>query len=250
MQAAVGAGKIALRHWRSAPEFWEKPGQAGPVSVADMEVNADLEAVLQRARPDYGWLSEETLDTPARLGTERTFIIDPIDGTRAFLAGEPSFSHALAIVEGGEVTAAVVYLPALDLMFAATPDATATLNGAPITASDAQVAPGSSVLTAKANLAPEHWLTPPDGMVREFRNSMAYRLCLVAQGRFDASLSLRPTWEWDIAAGDLIARQAGAAVTDRHGARIRYNLPHPQAAGIIAAPKVLHSALISALKPV
>ncbi|WP_343080237.1 3'(2'),5'-bisphosphate nucleotidase CysQ [Ostreiculturibacter nitratireducens] len=249
IEAAREAGTIALRHWRNRPKVWEKPEGAGPVTEADLAVNAMLERELAAARPGYGWLSEETEDDPARLSAERTFIVDPIDGTRAFLEGDKTFAHALAVAEAGRVTAAVVHLPALNLTFAAAEDGPATLNGQPIAASGTSRTGGATVLTARWALSPEHWQGRPPAVRREFRASMAYRLCLVAQGRFDAALSLRPTWEWDIAAGDLIARRAGAAVTDRHGGAIAYNRPEPRAEGILAAPPGLHADLIGRLTP-
>lgn len=247
-EAARAAGGIALRYWRKRPESWDKPGGAGPVTEADLAVNTMLHAELGAARPDYGWLSEETPDDAARLGCGRSFIVDPIDGTRAFIEGDESFAHSLAVAEAGRITAAVVYLPAKDALYAATETDGATLNGRPIRASGRVEAGQATLLTARPNLAAEHWKggTPPP-FRREFRASLAWRLCLVAEGRFDAMLSLRPTWEWDIAAGDLIARRAGARVTDRTGQAIAYNAAEPRAQGIIAAPEPLWQAIRGAL---
>ncbi|OYX45131.1 MAG: 3'(2'),5'-bisphosphate nucleotidase CysQ [Rhodobacterales bacterium 32-67-9] len=247
-EAAKAAGEIARRFWRQRPEVWDKPGGAGPVTEADLAVNAMLHAELGSARPDYGWLSEETPDDPARLGQSRSFIVDPIDGTRAFIDGDTSFAHSLAVAEEGAITAAVVYLPMKDALYAATQGGVAMLNGQPIRASARTRTDGATLLTSKPSLAPAHWKngTPPP-FRREFRASLAWRLCLVAEGRFDAMLTLRPTWEWDIAAGDLIARQAGARVTDRAGRAIAYNTPVPQAAGVIAAPEALWRDLQGAL---
>jgi voltage-gated potassium channel Kch len=112
-EAALKAGEIAMRFWKRSPKSWDKGGGHGPVTEADLDVNEMLAAKLLAARPDYGWLSEETEDGAARLAAERVFIIDPIDGTRAFMAGEDTFAHSLAVAEHGRVTAAVVYLPAL-----------------------------------------------------------------------------------------------------------------------------------------
>ena len=103
--AAKIAGKIALSHWKASPQVWEKPDGQGPVSAADLEVNVALAAFLQAARPAYGWLSEETPDTEARLSTPAQFVLDPIDGTRSFLQGDSAFSHALAVVQNRQVTA-------------------------------------------------------------------------------------------------------------------------------------------------
>ncbi|WP_413872969.1 3'(2'),5'-bisphosphate nucleotidase CysQ [Albidovulum sp.] len=246
--AARAAGEIALRYWRKRPEIWDKPGGAGPVTEADLAVNAMLHADLGAARPDYGWLSEETPDDAVRLGRGRSFIIDPIDGTRAFIEGDVSFAHSLAVAEAGRIIAAVVYLPAKDALYAATETGEATLNGRPIRISDRIEAASATLLASRPNLQPEHWKAgAPPPFRREFRASLAWRLCLVAEGRFDAMLSLRPTWEWDIAAGDLIARQAGARVTDRMGHAITYNAAEPRAQGIIAAPESLWQTICAAL---
>lgn len=242
IEAARLAGRIALRYWKRNPKTWEK-GDEGPVTEADIAVNDALAQLLRSARPGYGWLSEETPDTTARLECEHVFILDPIDGTRAFIAGEDSFSHAIAIARHGQVTAGVVFLPALDRLFAATETGPATLNGAPIHASTLPGIAGANILTPAANLKPEFWPGGVPEVTRSFRASVAYRLALVAQGRFDGMLSFRPGWEWDIAAGSLIASRAGATVSDRHGVPLRFNMPNPRADGLLAAAPGLHAAL-------
>lgn len=118
-EAARAAGPVALRYWKNAPRAWEKDGNAGPVTEADLAVNLLLEQRLRSARPDYGWLSEESADSGARQGAERVFIVDPIDGTRAFMAGEDTFSVSLAVAYAGRIVAAAVYLPALDRLYTA-----------------------------------------------------------------------------------------------------------------------------------
>ncbi|TAG15735.1 MAG: 3'(2'),5'-bisphosphate nucleotidase CysQ, partial [Rhodobacterales bacterium] len=118
-EAAREAGRIALRYWRREPKVWDKGGDHGPVTEADLAVNDMLKLMLLSARPDYGWLSEETPDDAARLSAETVFIIDPIDGTRAFVAGEETFAHSLAVAHQGKVTAGVVFLPALDKIYTA-----------------------------------------------------------------------------------------------------------------------------------
>ena len=248
IDAALEAGKIALRYWKQSPRVWDK-GDEGPVTEADLAVNAMLETRLRAARPEYGWLSEETPDTPARLQCEQVFMIDPIDGTRAFIAGETTFSHALAVARNGVVTAAVVYVPARDLMFAAALDGVATCNGKAIFVSDRSGIAGASILTAKTNMAAEHWIGPVPEVARSFRASVAYRLCLVADGQFDGMLSLRQAWEWDIAAGVLIAERAGATVTDRRGAALRFNATVPRSNGVLVAAPGLHAELLSRLAP-
>jgi myo-inositol-1(or 4)-monophosphatase len=238
--AAHEAGRIAHRFWRQKPETWHKPGDAGPVTEADLAVDAMLKAELRAARPEYGWLSEETPDDPARLAHDRCFIVDPIDGTRAFIDGDTSFAHALAVAEKGRVIAAVVYLPEKDALYAATEDGVATLNDQPIATAQPAHAGGATLLTSSATMAPQHWTgAVPPPVRRVFRASFAWRMCLVAEGRFDAALTLRPSWEWDIAAGDLIARRAGARVSDRHGAALSFNRPDPRADGVLAAGPAL-----------
>jgi len=242
--AARAAGAIALRYWKQQPEVWDKGGNHGPVTEADLAVNTMLADTLRAARPDYGWLSEETPDTAERQQKRRTFIIDPIDGTRAFIAGEDTFSHSLAVAEGGRVIAAAVFLPALDRMYSASATRPATRNDSPIFASPQSVVEGASVVASKANLKPEFWPGGVPDLKRSFRPSLAFRLCLVAEGRFDSMIAFRPTWEWDIAAGALIAARAGAVVTDGQGGAIAFNAADPRTRGVIAASPGLHAGLL------
>ena len=131
-QAARAAGGIAMGFFQKDPEIWDKSDNAGPVTEADLAVDKMLSAELRAARPDYGWLSEETEDGAERLQKENVFIVDPIDGTRAFIAGTEHWSHSLAVAKAGQIQAAAVYLPVLDMMFCACLDGGAFLNGAPI----------------------------------------------------------------------------------------------------------------------
>jgi myo-inositol-1(or 4)-monophosphatase len=246
-EAAHAAGEIA-RARIGAVRVWDKPDGEGPVTEADLEIDALLRRVLTGARPDHGWLSEESTDAPDRLEADRLFIVDPIDGTRAFAAGEPTFSHSLALVEAGRVVAAVVHLPMLDRTYAATRGGGATLNGAPIQASRRVRLEDATVLMPAAQLRPELWPGGVPNLRRFFRPSLAYRLCLAASGRFDAMLTLRDAWEWDIAAGVLIAKEAGATVTDRTGAKPEFNSPVARVPGVIAAGADLHAALLARVR--
>ena len=247
LDAAQRAGQIALRHFKADPQVWDKDDDQGPVTEADLAVNAMLSETLRAARPDYGWLSEESPDDPARLTTHRQFVVDPIDGTRAFINHSRDWAHALAVVEDARVICGVVTLPARGMTFAATLGGGATLNGKPLRVTQVTALAQAHVLTTKPNLAPQHWqggAVPP--FSKGFRSSLAYRLCLVAEGRFDAMLTLRPSWEWDIAAGALIVAEAGGTATDRKGQPLRFNNPHPQVDGVLAAGGV-HEALRTAL---
>jgi len=247
VRAALEAGRIATGHWRNDPQVWDKPGHQGPVTEADLAIDTALREMLVTARPDYGWLSEETEDSMDRLEAERVFIVDPLDGTRAFVKGERSFSHVLAVAEAGEVIAAAVFLPMLDRMFTAVRGEGAALNGAPIRHSGRAGLEGATMLAARPALQPEFWSRRPPMVDLHSRPSLAYRQCLVAQGRFDAMLTLRDSWHWDLAAGALILEEAGAVVTDRRGRPLQFNTPQPQSPGILAAPPALHAELLARL---
>lgn len=250
IEAAREAGRIATSYSGKEAKRWDKPDGAGPVTEADLAVNDMLEAHLQAARPDYGWLSEETEDNADRLAHDRVFIIDPIDGTRSFAEGSSTWAHALAVAEQGIVTAAVIYLPLRDLMYVAAAGQGAFLNDVAIKPSDPANMQAADVLAARPNMDACHWQGGNvPGFRRSYRPSLAYRLALVAQGRFDGMLTLRPSWEWDIAAGDLILREAGAISTDRHGAPLRFNNPHPQVNGVLAAGRTLHDQISAMLDP-
>jgi myo-inositol-1(or 4)-monophosphatase len=244
VEAAEAAGKIALGHFRNGVETWEKPGE-GPVTVADIAIDRMLHARLGAARPDYGWLSEESESAHDRDTRERVFIVDPIDGTRAFIAGQEGWGAALAVAERGRVVAAAMHLPARAETFAAALGAGATLNGASIRASARIALDGATALAASTQLRAELWPGGPPPVERHFRPSLAWRLCLVAQGRFDMMVTLRDAYEWDIAAGSLIAAEAGASVTDGAGAALVFNRHPARAPGVIAAPVALHRALMA-----
>ncbi|MCB1343404.1 MAG: 3'(2'),5'-bisphosphate nucleotidase CysQ [Pseudooceanicola sp.] len=249
IEAAREAGRIA-RSFNGAAKSWNKPGDAGPVTEADLAVNDMLEERLLAARPGYGWLSEETQDTPERLAREKVFIVDPIDGTRSFVEGDDSWAHSLAVAENGIVTAGVVFLPMRDLMYAAALGEGATLNGEPIRPTGASDLAQAEVLATRPVLHGSNWAagTAP-AFRRAYRPSLAWRMALVAEGRFDALLTMRRCWEWDIAAGDLILREAGAACTDARNATLRFNNPEPMRTGVIAANPRLHARIAAAVRP-
>ncbi|SDC72739.1 inositol monophosphatase family protein [Ruegeria marina] len=250
IRAARAAGAIATRYSGREAQRWDKPDGAGPVTEADLAVNALLEQMLPAARPGYGWLSEETEDNPDRLDRDRVFIVDPIDGTRSFAEGSLTWAHSLAVAERGVVTAAVIYLPMRDFLFSAATGTGAFLNDTPIRVSEPQTLADAHILAARPNLLPDHWIGRAAPVFqREYRPSLAYRMALVAQGRFDGMLTLRPSWEWDIAAGDLLLREAGGLCTDRFGTALRFNNNLPRLAGVIAGGTMVHESLSAALDP-
>jgi myo-inositol-1(or 4)-monophosphatase len=246
-EAAQEAGKIAMRFWRKNPQVWDKGGDHGPVTEADLAVNDMLKHTLLKARPDYGWLSEETPDSADRLAEHRVFILDPIDGTRAFVAGEDNFAVSLAVAEAGRVVAGAVMMPAKDRLYTAATGKPALCNGLPISTGTRNRLEGSSLLATKANMEPTHWPGGVPELRRSFRTSLAYRLCLAAEGRYDGMITFRDTWEWDIAAGSLICQCAGATVTDRYGAPLRFNSPKAMTAGVVATNPALHSEIMARL---
>ncbi|MTJ04089.1 MAG: 3'(2'),5'-bisphosphate nucleotidase CysQ [Sediminimonas qiaohouensis] len=248
--AAWAAAETATRFIGGELAIVDKPGGAGPVTAADLAVNAVLEERLRRARPDYGWLSEESPDnTDERLSRRAAFVVDPIDGTRSFIEGADAWAHSMAVVEEGQVTAAVVFLPLKDRMYVARAGGGAMLNGAAIRRSERAALEGASVLAARPALDAQHWRAGgAPGVVRHHRPSLAYRLSLVAEGRFDAMLTLRDSWEWDIAAGALILAEAGAVVTDRAGAPLLFNKTLPQTRGVLAGAPAVHAGLLAGLR--
>ena len=248
IDAARRAGEVATQYSGATVGWRDKEDGAGPVTEADLAVNRMLEDRLRAARPDYGWLSEETEDDLQRLDLARVFIVDPIDGTRSFMEGSGTWAHALAVAEHGVVKAAVVYLPMRGLLYAAAAGRGATLNDTPIRVSDRARLTGANILGAKPNFRPEFWRdgNVPD-VTRSYRPSLAYRLSVVAEGRFDAMLTLRPSWEWDIAAGDLILQEAGATTSNREARPLLFNNAIPKVNGVVAANPALHREIAAAL---
>jgi myo-inositol-1(or 4)-monophosphatase len=243
--AARAAGEIARRHFGKPVEVIAKPGDLGPVTAVDLEIDRMLHARLSAARPDYGWLSEESDEGAARLAAERVFVVDPIDGTRSFIAGEPGFAVALAVVERGRPVAGVVHLPARGATYSAAAGQGAFRDGRPIAVSGEDRLDRATVLTARKQMLPEHWPGGPPPMERHFRSSLAWRMCLVAEGRFDAMLTFRRAFEWDIAAGALIVAEAGGRVTNGLGAELGFNSPQAMQDGVVAAPDSLHRRIMA-----
>lgn len=244
--AARDAGQIACDYANGSNKVWSKANET-PVTEADLAVNRFLEDRLRTARPDYGWLSEESDDDAARLSADRLFVVDPIDGTRAFVAGETSWAHSIAVVERGVPIAAVVYLPMKDRLYGAAAGSGATCNGTPIRANQRHEIDGAEILASRPAFDPKHWRGAVPNVKRVFRPSIAYRICLVAEGRYDGMLTVRDSWEWDVAAGALIATEAGAEATNLHGDPLTFNNAHPAAKGVLVAAAPLHNALAGQL---
>lgn len=248
IDAARIAGRVATSFTGKTAQRWDKPDGAGPVTEADLAVNDALNTTLRLARPDYGWLSEETEDNADRLNHERVFIVDPIDGTRSFVEGARTWAHSIAVAEHGDITAAVVYLPLRDRLYAAAKGQGAWLNGTPIRCAPARLLKEATILAAKPALNADHWHAgAAPSFERSYRPSLAYRLALVGAGRFEGMITLRRSWEWDIAAGALIVTEAGGRIGDRKRQPLRFNNSDPCLDGVIAATPDVHTELIAAL---
>jgi myo-inositol-1(or 4)-monophosphatase len=240
--AVRAAGAIARRFYGGDYKRWSKEG-GSPVTEADLAVNAYLQERLMAARPDYGWLSEESADDPARLSRSHVFVIDPIDGTIAFLKNRPHFTICAAIVTEGRPICGVVYNPISDEMYAARSGDGALRNGTVIHVASRDRLEGCAMLGDRTQFAAAPW--PP--LHVQNRNSVAYRVALVADGSADASVSLTAKRDWDLAAADIILSEAGGRLTDRNGAALVYNRAVTLQASLVAANPALHAQIVGLL---
>lgn len=245
VDAARRAGAIAMPYFegRRALDVRDK-GKNDPVTAADLAVDAFLKETLLSARPDHGWLSEESADDRSRLTAGRVFIVDPIDGTRAFVKGRPHFAVSAALVEAGRPVAGVVFNPAEDELYEAASGGGARLNGQALRPKAPDGLDSLRLLTGDDVIGAKGWTRPwPDGVTTGHVNSVAYRVCLAASGRWDAVLAPGGKSDWDIAACDLIAQEAGLRLTDLDGAAYRYNQEGTRHDGLICAAPDIHDAI-------
>lgn len=242
-QAALDAGALALAERARGLKINNKAG-GSPVTSGDLKVDAMLRERLLGARPDYGWLSEETADSPERLEKRRIFVVDPVDGTVAYMKGKPWWCTPIAVVEDGRPIAAVIHAPALGETIEATRGGGARLNGETIRASQTGMLEDARVLADARIFRDARWAEPWPEMRYESRNALAYRMALVATGTFDAALALAPKWDWDVAAGALIAEEAGAVVSDHRGDAWRFNQPDPRQNSLVCTAPGLHAEII------
>ncbi|WP_174299278.1 3'(2'),5'-bisphosphate nucleotidase CysQ [Caulobacter sp. S45] len=232
------AGRLALDR-RAFGLKIERKADGSPVTDGDLAVDALLQRELLQARPHYAWLSEETPDDLCRLGAGRVFIVDPIDGTTAYVRGKPWFAVSVAVVQAGRPVAGVVFAPALDEFYAAVEGGGASCNGDPIRASEACRLEDCAMLAPAHTFDGRRWTRAWPAMRVGQRSALAYRMALVAAGRFDAAVSMGWKNDWDIAAGDLIAREAGAVSCDQNGRPLMFNTQLARNPGLVcAAPGV------------
>ena len=206
-----------------------------PVTNADLEVNQILQQALLTAFPGDAWLSEESPDSPARLQSQRVWILDPIDGTKPFIKSLPHYTISLALIDQGQPAIGVIFNPATQEYFCAIQGQQATLNGQPLhvrTTSDSTrqtflLNPGKVPQRILKTWRSQHRCPPLLG-------SIAYSLALVAAGQVDGVIYAGPQNEWDIAAGLLLVQAAGGLVFDNNLQPIQCNQPNPTVNGIIA----------------
>jgi myo-inositol-1(or 4)-monophosphatase len=221
--AAREAGDVAHSYFGQSPEVWWKNEGRSPVSAADFAANDRLEKLLVAARPNYGWLSEETDDDSARLSCDTLFVVDPIDGTRAFIAGEKTWCVSVAVVHRGQPVAGVLVAPALNEVFCAALDQPAFKNGERIEVSHPD--PSLPLTLALAEDLLNRMERSHQHGIRRVRHvpSLAYRLAMTADGRIDGTIVKRNSHDWDLAAADLILECAGGRLLDIDGNRLVYN---------------------------
>jgi myo-inositol-1(or 4)-monophosphatase len=235
------AGELALRTFRAELKSWSK-GKSSPVSEADLAVDALLRERLLTIL-DVGWLSEETEDDPGRLDHDHVWVVDPIDGTRAYLAGLPDWAVSAALVSGGRPVVAALYAPVSDELFLSVAGGGATLNATPIRASRGDRLAGAKFSGAKRRLDSLAAVEPRIATVPRVP-SLALRLARIATGAVDGSFVAPDAHDWDLAAADLLVHEAGGAVTTLTGESLIYNRRDPVHGALVAAGRARHEALL------
>jgi myo-inositol-1(or 4)-monophosphatase len=221
--AAVIAGNLILKYYKADYEIKEK-GYHNPVTTADHASDACLKKILTEAYPEYGWLSEETVDSKERLKMDRVWVVDPLDGTKEFIEGVPHFVVSIALVEKGRPIVGVLYNPVTKEMFSGAHGQGATLNDRSIKCSSKEDISDMVILNSRSETKRGLW-SPYADTFSELKaiGSVAYKLGLTASGKADIFASLRPKNEWDICAGNCIINEAGGKLIDLHGEQRQYN---------------------------
>lgn len=239
--AVEAAASIALGFFRADPQVWLKAGNS-PVSEADLAVDRLLKDRLCAARPAYGWLSEETVDDPARLDRARVFVVDPIDGTRAFLAGKKEWAISAAVVDNGVPVSGALLQPATGVLLVATRGGGAFQAGVELRTSPASGLAGARVSGSKR--FQDHPAFAGLGMVSVPQiPSLALRFARIAQGELDIAFAAPNAHDWDLAAADLLIREAGGTITDSAGAELVYNGAVPRHPALAGGPRRLAPAI-------
>jgi myo-inositol-1(or 4)-monophosphatase len=239
------AGSNALSRFRRPLKSWTK-GKRSPVSEADIAANVILRDRLMTANPDFGWLSEESEDDGARQRARYVWVVDPIDGTRAYIDGLSDWAVSAALVEGGRPVVAALFAPVSEELFVAVKGEGATLNGEPLAASGGAGLEGARVAGRKRQVESLAALVPIVTVPNI--HSLALRLARVAQGAVDVALAQSHSHDWDLAAADLLVHEAGGALTSLTGATLTYNRPDLVHDVLVAAGRERHTALVDLLR--
>lgn len=242
ISAAAAAGVIIRRYYERPIAVREK-GRDHPVTVADLEADREIRAILSTEFPEDAWLSEETADSRERLTRRRVWIVDPLDGTKEFIRHIPEFCVCVALVEDGNPCVAVSYDPVGDRMYAARRGGGTTLNGKRAEVSTVTELKMARVLASRSEDSRGEWEAYKPHCRVELTGSVAFKLARVASGDGDATFSLTPKNEWDICAGTLLVQEAGGTMTDRYGKPLHFNQPDPLRPGLIASGKALYEPL-------
>lgn len=251
-QVAREAGDLALDYFeRSDVRFWDK-SKGHPVTEADLAVNNLIRERLMAARPDYGWLSEETALSNKTRTAKRVWIVDPIDGTRAFMRQQPYWCIGMGVLESGRPRVGVIHAPVLKETYATRLGGGAFLNGKPIKVTGCSQEEGCRIITNAGMLTHPAWPVPwPEMELADPKpNATLLRLCWVAAGRYDAVITLWRKSDWDLAAGALLVEEAGGVATTHLGEPYLFNRGEPAQRSLLAAGKALHSLLSARVKGV
>jgi myo-inositol-1(or 4)-monophosphatase len=243
--AVQAAGAVALKFFKGPLKHWTKGQGDSPVSEADIASNDLLHKLL--VEPGDGWLSEESENDPARLAAKRVWVVDPIDGTRAFIAGRDDWSVSAALVVDGRPTVAALFAPATDELFLATVGGGATRNAEPIRVNDGPSLNGVRMGGPKRLL--DKLVESGAGIVPMPRiHSLALRLARVAHAALDAAMAGGNGHDWDLAAADLLVHEAGGLMTALDGRALIYNRPDPVHGVLLAAGRERHAALVDPVR--
>jgi len=266
LAGAVAAARAAaipvMDLFKSSYSIWDKDAGdsanqvktgapvSNPVTEADLAADRVLHEELLNLLPEAGWLSEETADSPERLGREAVWIVDPIDGTREYTQGEPEFAISVALALRGQVVLGVLLNPAKDELFSGRSGGGVFRNGERLAPSDCQAMEGAVLLASRTETRRGEF--EPFRELMEIREvgSTAYKLGLVATGGGDAYFTRKPRNEWDVAAGILLCREAGMTVTDLGGQPHSFNRPDPLCRGVVACAPGIHSGVYAMIEEI
>jgi myo-inositol-1(or 4)-monophosphatase len=211
-----------------------KAGGKGPVTEADRVANRVLHQSL--VMDGEGWLSEESADDLSRLGKRHVWVVDPLDGTREFVEGIPEWCISVAFVEDGRAIAGGICNPVTNELFLGGAEIGVTLNGRSVRVGDRSCLEGASVLASRSEVLRGEWKRFENRAFQfQAMGSVAYKLARVAAGLADATWTLSPKNEWDIAAGIALVESAGGVVRTLEGDSVSMNQKSTLRSGLLAS---------------